>query len=78
MYLFSKLILSLLDAGIMKLPSINDKVPKIMADIIKGLNKRLKLILLFNIAIISELLAIFEVKNITEIKINRGLKRFPK
>ena len=55
-----------------------ESIPKIKADIIKGFSRRVKLIPLFRIAIISVLFAILEVKKITEIKINRGLNRFPK
>ena len=61
-----------------KFPRIKDNIPKITADTIKGLSRRLKLIPLFSIAIISVSFAIFEVKNITEIKINKGLNRLPK
>jgi hypothetical protein len=44
----------------------------------KGFNSLEKLIPLFRIAIISLLFAIFEVKNMTDIKINNGLKRLVK
>jgi hypothetical protein len=44
------------------------------ADIIKGYISLLKLIPLFKMAIISVLYAILEVKNMTEINVNRELK----
>ena len=67
-YLFSKSILSLLDGGIIKLPKINESIPNKTAEIINGFNNLLKLIPLFSMAIISVLLAILEVKNISSKK----------
>tara|TARA_Y100000588_G_C13504884_1_gene606856 strand:+ start:410 stop:559 length:150 start_codon:yes stop_codon:yes gene_type:complete len=43
-----------------------------------GLKNLLKLIPLLKIAIISELLASLDVKNTTDIKMNRGENRFAK
>jgi hypothetical protein len=76
--LFSKLIRSLFDEGIIKLPNTKDNTPKTNADIIKGFSNRLKLIPLLSMAIISVSFAILEVKKITEIKIKSGLNRLPK
>jgi hypothetical protein len=76
--LFSKLIRSLLEEGMMKFPNTKDKTPNTTADIIKGFSKRLKLIPLLSMAIISVSFAILEVKKITEIKIKSGLNRLPK
>ena len=77
-YLFSKSILSLLDGGIIKLPKTNDSIPNKTAETINGNNNLLKLIPLLSMAIISVLFAILEVKNITEMKINKGLNKLPK
>ena len=62
----------------MKLPRINESIPSKTAEIINGFNNLLKLIPLLSMAIISVLLAILEVKNITEIKINKGLNKLAK
>jgi hypothetical protein len=78
MYLFSKSILSLLVSGIIKFPNTNDIIAKKIAETINGLISLVKLIPLLRIAIISLLLAILEVKYITEIKIKSGLKRLAK
>ena len=51
---------------------------KKVAQIKQGLKKRLKLTPPASMATISELLAILEVKKITAIKINKGLKRLAK
>jgi hypothetical protein len=48
------------------------------ADIMYGRKRRLKLIPVDIIAIISEFSANLEVKKITEMKTNNGLKRFEK
>jgi hypothetical protein len=48
------------------------------AEIMYGRSKRLKLIPVLFIAIISELSANFVVKKITEMKTNKGLKRLVK
>ena len=55
-----------------------ESIPKITAEIRNGFSSLLKLIPLFSMAIISVSFAIFEVKNITDMKINKGLNRFPK
>ena len=78
MYLFSKSILSLLVSGIIKFPNTNDIIAKKIAEIINGLISLVKLIPLLRIAMISLLLAIFDVKYITEIKIKSGLNRLAK
>ena len=51
---------------------------KKVAQIKQGLKKRLKLTPPASMATISELLAIFEVKKITEIKIKSGLNMLAK
>ena len=50
----------------------------VLGNFIKGFSKRLKLIPLLSMAIISVSFAILEVKKITEIKIKSGLNRLPK
>ena len=61
-----------------KLPSRKESNASIIDEIIKGFNNLLNVIPLLRIAIISLLFAIFDVKNITDIKINSGLNKFPK
>ena len=78
MYLFSKSILVLLAGGMTKFPKIKEVDARNNAVIIKGRSNLQKLIPLFRMAIISVLLAIFEVKKITEMNMKSGLKRLPK
>ena len=63
-------------------PTVEEEVKEItakkVAQIKYGLKKRLKLTPPAKIATISELLAILEVKNITEIKIKSGLNMLAK
>jgi hypothetical protein len=62
----------------MKLPRLNERTANNPAESIKGRKNLLKLTPLLRIEMTSVLLAIFEVKKITAIKVNRGLNRFPK
>jgi hypothetical protein len=62
--------------GITKLFNVKVNDDIMAADTIYGTIRRLKLIPLDNMAIISELSANFEVKKITAIKVNNWLKRF--
>ena len=62
----------------MKFPRIKERDAKKNAVIINGRNNLEKLIPEFSIAIISLLLAILDVKYITEMNMKSGLKRFPK
>ncbi len=57
-----------------KFPKIKESIPKITDDIINGFSRRLKLIPLFSIAIISVSFAIFEVKKITETIFSKEVK----
>ena len=76
--LFSNCRRPIFEGGIIKFPKKNEINDRINAEKIKGSKNLLKLIPLLNIEIISELLAIFEVKKMTDTKIKSGLKRFPK
>ena len=71
-------ILFLLDGGIKNDAKTKERAANIIEDIKKGLNSRLKLIPLLYIAIISVLLAIYDVKKMTDMKINKGLNRLVK
>ena len=62
MYLFSKSIRSLFVSGIIKFPKTNERDAKKIAEKTNGLSNLEKLIPLFSMAMISLLLAIFEVK----------------
>jgi hypothetical protein len=73
--LFSKSTRFALDGGIMKLPNIKVTMAIIVAEIIYGFNRRLKLMPLESIAIISEFDANLDVKKITAINTNSGLNR---
>ena len=59
----------------MKLPNIKVTIAIIVAEIMYGFIKRLKLMPFERIAIISELDANLEVKKITAINTNSGLNR---
>ena len=78
MYLFSKSILVVLAGGMTKFPKTKEADASNIAAIIKGSKNLQKLIPLFRMAITSVLLAIFEVKKITEINMKSGLKRLAK
>ena len=76
--MFSNSSLTSLAGGIIKLPSVKDKPPIVVAEMMNGRSILLKLTPLPKMEIISVLEAILEVKKITAIKVKSGLNKLPK